>query len=210
MSAPRGFLDLPGELRFMIYRLLFCPPSEPILVSFPSAGPLRRSAQLLRVCRSCHKEASSVLYGDNQFALDYGTESSILEFFENVGPTNRLLIRHLKACDDSIRTLEKLRTRRSLRPTLENLDSLSVEFFICYSYESFYRGLLEKSTTKLLHDVQTFLKTQRGPYQKLTKTFQSPKEIQVAWPVLRCRLVCATAKPELKVCNLAASFQCPC
>jgi len=213
MSAPLGFFDLPGELRFMIYRLLFRPSSEPILVSFLLAGPLQRSAQLLRVCRSCHAEASPVLYGENRFALDWaysGTESSIIEFFEDVGPTNRQFIRHLRASHYSIWTLEKLRVRKSLRPILENLESLSVRFDVLLAFDLFGIASIKKSSVKFLRDVQTILKTQRGSCRKLVKAFHSATGDAASGLVLELRLMPTTAKPDLKVCDLVTCSQLSC
>jgi hypothetical protein len=196
----------------MIYRLLFCPSSEPILISFLLAGPLGRSAQLLRVCRSCHEEASPVLYGESQFALDWaysGTESIIIDFLEKIGPTNRQFVRHLRVSHYSIWTLEKLRARRTLRPILENLESLWLKFYIQYSLDSNGASSIERSSAKILRDVQTFLKTQRGPYRKLVKAFKAIEDPDQC-PVLRVRLVSATAKPDLKVCHLVVCSKLQC
>lgn len=59
------FLDLPGEIRNQIYRLLLIVPSpstKRVLGSDPAIYP-----QILCVCRKVHKEASEILYGANTF-----------------------------------------------------------------------------------------------------------------------------------------------
>jgi hypothetical protein len=201
MSASFGFFELPAEIRFMIYRLLFCPSTEPILISFLLAGPIKRSAQILRISRACQEEASPVLYGQNQFALDWaysGTESSILEFFENVGSKNRHLIRHLRARHFSIWTLDKIRKRRSLRPVLENLQSLSLEFFKSNRFVNVY--LPRKGNgVAILQDIQKYLRTRRGPYKNLVQVFKTATEDLAQGPTLRVCLASIAAKPNPEV-----------
>ncbi len=201
MSAALGFFDLPVEIRSMIYRLLFCPSSEPILISFLLARSIKRSAQLLRVCRSCHEEAAPILYGFNQFALDWafpGTESSILEFLERIGPKYGQLIRHLRVTHYSIWTLEKMRARRSLRPILENLESLCLEFYDENSFNTYW-GPTRRNHITILRDVQRFLKTQRGPYRKLVRAFKSANKPSLHVSTLNVCLVSIGTKPNLEV-----------
>lgn len=59
------FLDLPGELRNMIYRglLVIGAPSPPSL--FPQIYP-----QTLSTCKKINEEGSSILYGDNTTMVD--------------------------------------------------------------------------------------------------------------------------------------------
>jgi hypothetical protein len=204
MSSRLSLFDLPVEIRFMIYKLLFHPSSEPILISFLLVCSVKRSSQLLRVCRSCLEEASPVLYGDNQFALDWayaGTEPSILDFFENIGFRNRQLIRHLSARYFSIGTLDKIRERRSLRPVLEGLDSLSLEFYNqtrnLYGYSP---GRSNAAT--ILHTLQRYLKVQRGPFRKLVKVLKLATDCPVEAPSLSVRVVSAAMKMGPKVGNL--------
>lgn len=175
MSARLGFLDLPVEIRLMIYRLLFCPSAEPILISFYLTRSIKRSAQLLRVCRTCYEEASMVLYAENVFAVDWaysGTEPSILNFLENIGAKNRQLIRHLQARHHSMRTLVKMQSRRSLRLILENLETLSLEFYDANgAVKRCWPGV--KNGFTILREVHRYLKKQRGPYQKLARAFRT-------------------------------------
>lgn len=201
MSAALGFFDLPVEIRFMIYKLLFCPSSEPVMISFLLAGPIKRSAQLLRVCRSCLEEAAPILYGSNQFSLDWafsGTEPSILDFLESIGPENGELVRHLRVSHCSIWTLEKMRARRSLRPILENLESLCLEFYDENSFDGYWDPTRRDRIT-ILRDVQRFLKTQRGPYRKLVRAFKSANKLSPHVPTLILCLVSAGTKPYLEV-----------
>lgn len=61
------FLELPGEVRNRIYRLLLvenppiCIPCDPEIVA----------VHLLRVCRQIHEEAIPILYQENTIGLDY-------------------------------------------------------------------------------------------------------------------------------------------
>ncbi|RDW88565.1 hypothetical protein BP6252_00597 [Coleophoma cylindrospora] len=59
------FLDLPGEIRNHVYKLLLLVPSPStprILGSDPSLH-----IQILAVCRQIHEEAAEMLYGSNTF-----------------------------------------------------------------------------------------------------------------------------------------------
>lgn len=65
--TPPRLLDLPRELRLMIFRhLLVCPRHVDFgrWASDPSV-----SVAILRTCKSIHSEASDVLYRENQFQL---------------------------------------------------------------------------------------------------------------------------------------------
>jgi hypothetical protein len=205
MSSKLGFLDLPAEIRFMIYRLLFHPSSEAILIGLALASSVGRSAQLLRVCRVCNQEGSPVLYGENQFALDWaysGIEHTILEFLENIGLRNQQSIRHLRARHSSNYTLDKMRARRSLRPILENLDSLSLEFWIENRSIGAYLQRLRTGPT-ILQELRRRLKSQRGPYMKLAKAFKNKTDCLFPEDyALSIRLLSGTMKPGPEVSDV--------
>jgi hypothetical protein len=186
----------------MIYRLLFRPSPEPILISLLFVSSSRRSAQLLRVSRACHEEGSPVLYGQNQFALDWayaGTEPGLLEFLQDVGTKNRQLIRHLSAryAYASTCTLGKIRERRSLRPVLENLDSLSLE--CCSNVKGCF-------AINLLRDVRRYLSTQRGPYQKLVRAFKTTSDHPIWVSMLSIRLISTAIRQKPTVGDHDARF----
>ena len=71
-----SFLQLPAELRDSIYALVLTPPHIPHLRRLATRGlcsdyilpSLNLSPALLRTCRQVHDEATSILYGANQFA----------------------------------------------------------------------------------------------------------------------------------------------
>ena len=202
-SGARGFLDLPAEIRFMVYRLLLCPSTEPILATLAHARRGNPSTELLSTCKACCDEGSPVLYGENQFALDWaysGAESLVLDFFESVGSKNRCLIRHLSARHLSIRTLSKIRVRRSLRQMLENLDSLTLE---CY-YDSMYLGP-DFTTLTIFRDLRLFLRTQRGPYRKLLRVLKTVTLHEDYHPPWRLRLISDAVKPGPQVCRADVS-----
>lgn len=206
ISDAPGFLGLPAEIRFMIYRLLFCSSTEPILATLAHAHLVKRSAELLSTCKACCDEGSLVLYGENQFALDWayrGAESLVLEFFESIGSKNQRLIRHLSARHQSIHTLNKIRARRNLRQMLENLESLTLE---CY-LDSIYLGP-ETTSLTIFRDIRLFLKTQRGPYRKLVRVLKTAsvyKDYHLPW---RIRLVSDAIKPGPKVCDAHGNLEC--
>lgn len=145
-----------------------------------------------------------MLYGKNDFTLDWaycGTELSILEFLQDIGTKNRQLIRHLRARHFSIFTLDKIRAQRDLRPILENLDSLSLEFYDGNRSIDNY-GSAKKNPVTILQDVQRYLKMQRGPYRKLVKAFKIAVDCPAYDPILGVRLASAAIKPGPKVRNL--------
>lgn len=63
--SPTGLLDLPPELRLMIYRLLLVRPHD-LNPEIWASGP-QPSVGLLRTNRLLHREAFHVLYGENKF-----------------------------------------------------------------------------------------------------------------------------------------------
>ncbi|KAF2670982.1 hypothetical protein BT63DRAFT_205433 [Microthyrium microscopicum] len=65
-TEPRGFLQLPAELRNVIYRMVLV-TKEPI--DFGSPTNAQRSAALLRTNREIHGEACSILYSENRFVF---------------------------------------------------------------------------------------------------------------------------------------------
>lgn len=69
-SGP-GLLDLPAELRLMIFRHLLVSPDDIELVSW--APKLGFSLDLLRKSKLIHREASDVLYGENHYCDYYHT-----------------------------------------------------------------------------------------------------------------------------------------
>ncbi|KAI9692096.1 MAG: hypothetical protein M1820_009531 [Bogoriella megaspora] len=86
-TIPFRFLDLPMELRIAVYKLLLKSRSQPLHFRMPLTSSafdgdidlfnLRYerapsetiNVELLRTCRQIHMEATSVLYGDNVFAM---------------------------------------------------------------------------------------------------------------------------------------------
>lgn len=62
---PMRFLDLPLELRFMIYRHLLVRPHS-LEITSVNPGP-RLSVNVLRTSKLVHREASDVLYRENRF-----------------------------------------------------------------------------------------------------------------------------------------------
>ena len=117
---PFRFLDLPIELRLLIYRLIFIgrttthrfhrietckriptssrQPAQPVppLLNY-------KYFNLLQTCRQINREASEVLYGQNAFVLRMAPPSmggfpSSYRFLQSIGPDNCRLLRHVKLC----------------------------------------------------------------------------------------------------------------
>ncbi|KAK4451261.1 hypothetical protein QBC34DRAFT_424111 [Podospora aff. communis PSN243] len=73
---PFEFLQLPGEIRNRIYRLLLVQsdPIENFLIHNPfppyiGSPHVNLCGQLLRTCREIHSEATSILYGENTWSF---------------------------------------------------------------------------------------------------------------------------------------------
>jgi hypothetical protein len=82
-----GFLDLPVEIRVMIYRHVFGDTraaSYKYWHSFPSGC---RSSQILRTCKSVHNEARSILY--QSFSFNLGINPVVMgKLLGSIGPIN--------------------------------------------------------------------------------------------------------------------------
>ncbi|UPX09634.1 uncharacterized protein EKO05_0000319 [Ascochyta rabiei] len=112
-ERPKGFTDLPPELRNKVYRYAFVRDKSfqiPACKPWGSAN-LCQSAQFLGTCKLVHNEGCSVLYGENTFAFErhestrgtfYEHEpreigyQDALQFFKMIGPENLQYLRDLK------------------------------------------------------------------------------------------------------------------
>jgi hypothetical protein len=123
VAHPRGFTDLPGELRNTIYRYLFARKDKDSRLRIPlkSNDPkdsLIKSAQFLRSCRLVHNEACSILYGENTFSFHrhYDTRGpywepvpkeigyqDVLHFLKKIGPENVQYLRDVNFVFDDAR-----------------------------------------------------------------------------------------------------------
>ncbi|KAI9725418.1 MAG: hypothetical protein M1828_003268 [Chrysothrix sp. TS-e1954] len=112
-----GFLDLPAELRVMIYDLVFISP-----FTFNLAKPenFQRSAAFLATCRQVHDEARPVLYSKNRFEFERQTRQrnhvwdsmwseiaykDTRRFLKMIGPDNISMLRDVHfAFEDGLPT----------------------------------------------------------------------------------------------------------
>ncbi|RAR03282.1 hypothetical protein DDE82_005295 [Stemphylium lycopersici] len=115
-KRPKGFTDLPPELRNTIYGYLFARKDKDQRLRIPvsrrsSAGALAKSAQFLRTCKLVHNEGCSILYGENTFSFHrhYDTRGpfwevvpkeigyqDVLHFLKMIGPENIQYLRDIK------------------------------------------------------------------------------------------------------------------
>ena len=114
---PKGFTDLPPELRNNIYRRLFAQKDPDQMLKIPPVkgsgptGTLARSSQFLRTCKLVHNEGCSILYGENTFSFHrhYATRSpfwdtvpkeigyqDVLHFLKMIGSDNLQYLRDIK------------------------------------------------------------------------------------------------------------------
>ncbi|TAQ88223.1 hypothetical protein B7494_g3443 [Chlorociboria aeruginascens] len=91
MSA--NFLKLPGELRNRVYELCLLHQEH----IHPWIGYTRQEITygLLRANKAIHREASSVLYGQNCFNFTMATPEDLASFLETIGRKNTDCIRHV-------------------------------------------------------------------------------------------------------------------
>lgn len=64
---PKGFADLPPELRNTVYRHVFVRDGTLQIPQRSDGSGLCQSAQFLRTCKLVHNEGCSILYGENDF-----------------------------------------------------------------------------------------------------------------------------------------------
>jgi hypothetical protein len=64
---PKGFADLPPELRNTVYRHVFVRNGTLQIPQRSDGSGLCQSAQFLRTCKLVHNEGCSILYGENAF-----------------------------------------------------------------------------------------------------------------------------------------------
>lgn len=112
-ELPKGFTDLPPELRNKIYRHVFIRgKSFQIPACKPwGSGDLCQSSQFLSTCKLVHNEGCSILYGENTFAFErhestrgtfYEHEpkeigyQDALHFFKMIGPENIQYLRDVE------------------------------------------------------------------------------------------------------------------
>ena len=102
-----GFMDLPSELRNVIYFLTF---KKSVRVDFQRRTGFAHTSAFLRVNKAIYNEARYVLYGENHFMLGHNTSkignwydhewheigySHVRNFLASIGPENTSLITHL-------------------------------------------------------------------------------------------------------------------
>jgi hypothetical protein len=184
VNMSKGFIfkALPAEIRVIIYKLAFV-SHKPLVVGATLSAPQTLSSQLLRTCRSCHEEGSSVLYRENIFSMDvrhsyYESEvnrqiEELIRQFERLGK-NVDLIRNLQANLDATPALNRMRSIRGFRCMLQNLDSLKITFSEhpggCGIYYISSRSRSSGGPWYMV-DLHAWLKVTRGPFQNLTRIF---------------------------------------
>jgi len=104
-QQPRRFLDLPTEIRLLIYEAIFTPASVvlqsgelpamiAVLRNFPeliSRGS--RDVQLLRTCRTCYQEAAPIFYASLNLLVYQHLPLLRMNFLPGIGPMNASFIK---------------------------------------------------------------------------------------------------------------------
>jgi hypothetical protein len=104
-QQPRRFLDLPTEIRLLIYEAIFTPASVvlqsgelpamiAVLRNFPeliSRGS--RDVQLLRTCRTCYEEATPIFYASLNLLVYQHLPLLRMNFLPGIGPLNASFIK---------------------------------------------------------------------------------------------------------------------
>ena len=155
-----GFLDLPPEIRNIIYQLVF-KYDEPIEVSlmhscidYPSFGTAKTATQLLRVCRQVNGEAIPVFYGSNIF--DVWNDATFHDFVNWIGSSAKHL-RHLK--------LTFITNQSQLRSALHRLKQAK-------AFETF-EWVCDRGQLDLLKNFVPWLKALKKIRQAGGKTFDA-------------------------------------
>lgn len=106
-SDEANFLSLPRELRDKIYKLVLAAPSA---IVFHRRENFKRSAQMLRTCKTVAEEGARVLYGMNAFHFERTAErrgtyydlewkevgfKDVRRFLRDIGPTNISYMRYI-------------------------------------------------------------------------------------------------------------------
>ncbi|KAF7504290.1 hypothetical protein GJ744_002479 [Endocarpon pusillum] len=105
LKSSRAFLDLPTEIRLLIYEAIFTPASVvlqsgelpamiAVLRNFPeliSRGS--RDVQLFRTCRTCYEEASPIFYASLNLLVYQHLPLLRLNFLPRIGPLNASFIK---------------------------------------------------------------------------------------------------------------------
>ena len=104
-SSPRGFLDLPTEIRLLIYEAVFTPASVvlqsgelPAMIAVPRNFPElisrgSRDVQLFRTCRTCHDEAIPIFYASLNLLVYQHLPLLRLNFLPRIGAFNASFIK---------------------------------------------------------------------------------------------------------------------
>jgi hypothetical protein len=142
-TQSRSFLDLPTEIRLLIYEAIFTPASvvlqsgEPYaIIALPRNFPELisrgfRDVQLFRTCRICHVEAAPIFYSSINLLVYQHLPLLRLNFLPRIGPLNasfikRAMITPIGLPGEHQRLLESLGSRNY---GLTQLESLTLEIW---------------------------------------------------------------------------------
>lgn len=142
-TQSRSFLDLPTEIRLLIYEAIFTPASvvlqsgEPYaIIALPRNFPELisrgfRDVQLFRTCRTCHVEAAPIFYSSINLLVYQHLPLLRLNFLPRIGPLNasfikRAMITPIGLPGEHQRLLESLGSRNY---GLTRLESLTLEIW---------------------------------------------------------------------------------
>lgn len=117
MSTRLSFLDLPGEVRNLIYAYAFV-QADPIKISDKWHGlPL----SLLRTNKTIHQESQSVLYGQNTFDFSDISDKRTAKFLDKIGQENAKWIENVHIAFPTIRQREDIEIESTSARVLDKL-----------------------------------------------------------------------------------------
>ncbi|KAH0425483.1 hypothetical protein CcaCcLH18_10942 [Colletotrichum camelliae] len=200
-------LDLAGELRNKIYELV-------LLVELPVdpwSWPERTrniTPGLLRVNKTIHDEARSILYGRNRFNFATATSEEIASFLTNIGEANAGCIRHIVIRFPQFFSLEPPEVM------LEN-DSTAILMAIqrsCINLSTLTTSLASTSAMELKFDDQDNLQVVKQALSMVDDHFQAMRsvtqvvlEVYEDGPSICVRSIMASR--GWKICVIEQSFE---
>nr|POF22059.1 hypothetical protein CFP56_36146 [Quercus suber] len=177
-----GLLDLPCEIRYIIYELVLL-RETPIVLWTPKEEQQQLDIRLLRVNRAIHLTGSPIFYGRNSFELcDYGHRLSDFLLL-HIGPRNAILIQHVRVDFARLIALETSSTSKRIV-----FDSFHADLLICCPHLRTLTALppglcaidwllIRPDTDFIVQTLLSGVKTRMGLFKNLEKLIVEGSEL---------------------------------